>query len=227
MPFNGFPPEALTFYQRLELDNSKSYWEAHRAVWESRVRDPMRELLAELDESYGPFHLFRPYRDTRFAKDKSPYKTQIAAYGESEGGAVHYFHLSAAGLTVLSGYYAMAADQLARFRDVVADEDAGSDLPGIVAAVTAEGLTVGPGREPPLKRVPRTYPADHPRGDFLKWKGVIAGREFGAPRWLHTPEATARIVATWEAAVPLNTWLDRNVGPSRELPPELRALTGA
>ena len=94
MPFMGFPPEALTFYQGLMRDNSKSYWEAHRATWESRVRDPMRALLAELDETYGPFHLFRPYRDTRFAKDKSPYKTQIAAYGESEGGAVHYLHLS-------------------------------------------------------------------------------------------------------------------------------------
>jgi uncharacterized protein (TIGR02453 family) len=220
--FAGFPPEALTFYDGLRRDNSKAYWEANKSVWETQVREPMRALLAEL-EAYGPFHQFRPYRDVRFAKDKSPYKTQIAAYGESEGGASFYFHLSADGLTVLSGYYTMAPDQVARFREAVAADATGEPLPGLIAGTLARGLDVGHGGHDPLKRVPKPYPADHPRGDLLRWKGLVAGNELGAPGWLHTPEAKARIVAVWEAARPLNDWLDRHVGPSRELPPEVRA----
>jgi uncharacterized protein (TIGR02453 family) len=224
--FAGFPPEALTFYDGLRRDNSKAYWEANKAVWETAALDPMRALVAEL-EAYGPFHLFRPYRDVRFAKDKSPYKTQIAAYGESEGGASYYLALSADGLHVLSGYYMMAPDQIARFREAVAADATGETLPGLIAGVVARGLAVGHGGQDPLKRVPKPYPADHPRGDLLRWKGLIAGIEFGAPGWLHTAEAQDRIVAVWEAARPLNEWLDRRVGPSRELPPEVRVRVGS
>lgn len=223
--FEGFPPAALTFYQGLRQDNSKAYWETNKTTWETQVLAPMQALLAELDERYGPFHRFRPYRDVRFSRDKSPYKTQIAAYGESEGGTAHYFHLSADGLAVLSGYYRMMPDQIARFREAVADAR-GEALPDLIAQVMRPGLTVEPGGHEPLKRVPRSYPADHPRGEWLKWKGMIAGRQFGAPPWLHTPQAKAHIVESWEAATPLNAWLDRHVGPSRELPLELRQRVG-
>jgi len=223
--FTGFPKAALTFYQGLRQDNSKSYWEANKATWESQVLAPMQALLAELEEAYGPFHRFRPHRDTRFSRDKSPYKTQIAAYGESEGGTAHYFHLSADGLMVLSGYYRMMPDQITRFREAVADQR-GAELPALIERVEAAGLSVNHGGHEPLKRVPRPYLADHPRGDLLKWKGMISGLEFGAPAWLHTPQAKRRIVETWEAAAPLNAWLDRHVGPSRELPPELRQRLG-
>ncbi|MFN8592168.1 MAG: DUF2461 domain-containing protein [Thermomicrobiales bacterium] len=221
--FTGFPIEALTFYDGLRRDNSKSYWEANKALWERSARDPMRALLAEMDETYGPFHLFRPYRDVRFARDKSPYKTQIAAFGESEGGASYYVALDADGLMVLSGYYVLAPDQIARFREAVAAESTGAMLPELIATVQAKGLSVGPGREEPLKRVPRPYPADHPRADVLRWKGVVAGRQLRAAPWLQTAEAKTRITDVWEAAAPLSAWLDRHVGASREMPVELRA----
>jgi uncharacterized protein (TIGR02453 family) len=224
--FTGFPREALSFYVGLRQDNSKAYWEANKDVWTEQVLVPMQALLAELDDAYGPFHRFRPYRDTRFSKDKSPYKTQIAAYGEGEGGTAHYFHLSADGLMVLSGYYRMMPDQIARFREAVADAR-GDELPALIADVTKRGLFVDHGGHEPLKRVPRQFPADHPRGELLKWKGLTSGVDFGAPQWLHTPDAKQRIIETWEAAAPLNAWLDRHVGPSRELPPELRQRLGA
>lgn len=224
--FQGFPREALTFYDGLLRDNSKGYWEAHKASWEAHARDPMRALLAELEATYGPFHLFRPYRDTRFAKDKSPYKTQIAAYGESEGGAAYYLHLSADGLMVLAGYHRMQPDQIARYREAVASDETGAELPELMARVTGAGLFTDHGGEDPLKRIPRGYPRHHPRGELLRWKGMVAGREHGAPAWLHTRQTRERIVATWEAAAPLTAWLDRHVGPSRELPPEVRSRLG-
>jgi len=223
--FHGFSPEALTFYRGLRENNTKAYWEANKATWTNDVLAPMEALLTEL-AAYGPFHRFRPYRDTRFSKDKSPYKTQIAAYGESEGGAAYYFHLSADGLSVLTGYYRMEPDQVTRWREAVADER-GAELPALIAGVEAKGLTVDHGGHEPLKRVPRGFAPDHPRGELLKWKGLIAGVDFGAPPWLHTPQVKLRIAETWDAAAPLNAWLNRHVGPSRELPPELRQRLGA
>lgn len=223
--FAGFPPEATAFYAGLRADNTKAYWDANKATWERAARDPMRALVAVLPEHYGPFRIFRPYRDVRFSRDKSPYKTQIGAAGEGEGGATSYVHISPEGLFVAAGYYRFAADQLARYREAVAGAP-GDGLPDAIAAIEAAGFVVGGGADAPLKRAPRGWPPDHPRAGLLRLKGLTAGREFGEPPWLATPEAAERIVAAWERLAPLTDWLDRHVGPSRELPPEVRALLG-
>src|SRR5438552_9962360 len=100
MAFRGFPPEAISFYEGLEADNSKTYWTAHKDVYERAVKEPMEALCAELDGEFGPLRMFRPYRDVRFSKDKSPYKTAAAAANEAEHGDVYYLHLSSSGLFV-------------------------------------------------------------------------------------------------------------------------------
>ena len=120
MAFSGWPAEALEFYEGLVADNSKSYWLAHKDVYETCVLAPMRELVAELEPEYGESKIFRPYRDVRFSKDKTPYKTEIAAaFGDS------YVRLSAAGLGAGRGMHEMAADQLDRYRSEVAADTAG------------------------------------------------------------------------------------------------------
>ena len=90
MTFAGIPVEALDFYEDLENDNTKSFWTAHKHVYEKSVRDPMRALADELSPEFGTVRFFRPYRDVRFAADKSPYKTQ---QGMVLGG--HYVHVGA------------------------------------------------------------------------------------------------------------------------------------
>lgn len=79
MTFRGWPEEALEFYEGLSADNSKTYWTAHKEVYETKVRAPMEELLAALEPEFGSGRIFRPYRDVRFSKDKTPYQTHIAA----------------------------------------------------------------------------------------------------------------------------------------------------
>ena len=79
MAFRGWPVEALEFFEGLEADNSKAYWQAEQGPYESSVRGPMEELLAELAPECGEGRIFRPYRDVRFSADKTPYKTNIAA----------------------------------------------------------------------------------------------------------------------------------------------------
>ena len=113
--FRGWPDEAIDFYDGLEEDNSRAYWTAHKATYDDAVKAPMEALLADLAPEFGEGKIFRPNRDVRFSHDKSPYKTAIGAVFGGGG----YVQLSGAGLAVGRGMYAMATDQLERFRDAV------------------------------------------------------------------------------------------------------------
>jgi len=218
MTFRGWPSGALDFYVGLEADNSKSYFQAHKQQYDDCVRAPFLALSEQIEREFGPLHVFRPNRDVRFAKDKSPYKTAAAAVTESEGGAAYYVQVSSQGLFAGSGYYHLAPDQLERFRAAVADGKSGPKLATAVAALRKAKYDVD-ARES-LQRAPRGFPADHPRVDLLRMKGVHAGRTFGAPAWMHTARALDRIVTAWRDAAPVNKWLDRHVGPSTMAPPE-------
>src|SRR5579862_3685858 len=79
MAFSGWPEEALDFYDGLAADNTKTYWTEHKAVYEDKILRPMAELTEELAAEFGEPKIFRPYRDVRFSRDKTPYKTHIGA----------------------------------------------------------------------------------------------------------------------------------------------------
>src|SRR3954447_14225050 len=166
MAFRGWTDEALAFFDGLELDNSKAYWEANKDTYLSAVKAPMDELLAELSAEFGPgVKVFRPYRDVRFSKEKTPSKTTIAGMvGEA------YVSFSAAGLGAGSGMYHMAADQLDRYRKAVDAEPTGGEIAGIVAKLRKGGHEVIAHGE--LKRAPKGYSPDHPRIDLLRIKGL-------------------------------------------------------
>jgi uncharacterized protein (TIGR02453 family) len=206
--FRGWPSEALEFYEGLSADNSKTYWTAHLTVYETQVRTPMEELLAALEPEFGPGKIFRPYRDVRFSKDKTPYKTHLGAWLEGGG----YVQLSADGLAAGAGMYQMAPDQLDRYRRAVAGEQAGQELTGLIAVIEKAGIGVhGHGS---LKSAPRGYPKDHPRVDLLRHKGLTTWQEWPPAAWLGTAAAKKRIVDFLRQSRPLRQWLDAHVGPS-------------
>ena len=207
MGFTGWKVEALEFFEGLEVDNSKAYWQRHKDVYDTIVRAPMEELLAELEPEFGEGRIFRPYRDVRFSRDKSPYKTAIGAtVGEG------YIQVDARGLAVGSGTWEMASDQLERYREAVADDASGDELTRIVSSARAKKLDVH-GHDV-LKTAPKGYPKDHPRIELLRYKGLIAWREWPAGAWLGTKRAKDRIVGFLEQAQPLVDWLQTNVGDS-------------
>jgi uncharacterized protein (TIGR02453 family) len=210
--FKGWPQEALTFFEDLEEDNSKSFWQAHLDVYDRCVKAPMVALLGELEPEFGPGKLFRPYRDVRFSNDKSPYKTNIAATVGGDG----YISLSAEGLSAGAGMYMMAPDQLARFRVAAAAERTGLELVARVAEVRQAGLECV--ATSPLKAPPRGYPKDHPRLDLLKGKGLIVWQQWGRAPWLGSRRAKERVVTVLRASAPLTRWLEANVGPSTAPP---------
>src|SRR4029079_17020718 len=174
MTFRGWTHDAIDFYAGLEADNSKTYWHAHKTIYDECVKAPFLELSHEVEREFGPLRVFRPNRDTRFSKDKTPYKTAAAAVTESQGGASCYVQISAEGLYVGSGYYHLQSDQLQRFRTAVADNRTGPKLASAVDALRKRKYGVD-ARES-LKRVPRGIDADHPRAELLRMKGMHVGR---------------------------------------------------
>jgi uncharacterized protein (TIGR02453 family) len=216
--FRGWPPEAFELYAGLEVDNSRTYWQAHRDVYDRGVKRCFAALSDAVAPRFGPLHLFRPNRDVRFAKDKSPYKTAAGAVTESQGGATYYLQISATGLFVGSGMYHLVPDQLERYRTALDDPRRGAQIQVIVDDLARKKYSIGSMES--LKTVPRGYAKDHPRSELLRMKGLTVGREFPLARWMHTPKALDRIVETWTAAAPMNRWLERNVGPSTAPPRE-------
>ncbi|HET6878057.1 MAG TPA: DUF2461 domain-containing protein [Jatrophihabitans sp.] len=206
MSFAGIPLAALDFYEDLEADNTKSFWTAHKSVYDESVKAPLEALAAELEKPFGSAKIFRPYRDVRFAKDKTPYKThQGVWFAESS----RYLQVSAAGLLLAGGYYGTSSAQVDRLRRAVADDVAGPALERAVNGLRRKGFEI---RGEQITRVPAGYPKDHPRAELLRYKSLAAARELGAPAWLATPKARTEISRVWRALDPLVTWLDTHVG---------------
>jgi len=207
MAFRGWQAEALEFFDGLEADNSKTYWQAHKHVYDELVRAPMEALLADLAPEWGEGRLFRPYRDVRFSRDKSPYKTTIAAMiGQG------YVQLSAQGLGVGCGMWEMAPDQLERYRGAVDDSRTGKALEKLAAEAGAAGITVM--SHDALKTAPKGYPKDHPRISLLRYKGLATWQEWPPGAWLGTKRAEDRVVTFLRQSKPIGRWLSKNVGPS-------------
>jgi uncharacterized protein (TIGR02453 family) len=208
MAFRGWPAEAIEFYEGLEADNTRAYWHDHKKEYEELVRRPMTELLSELAGEFGEGKIFRPYRDVRFSRDKSPYKTAIGATLERGG----YVQFSAHGLAAGSGYYVMMADQLDQYRRAVDDDKSGRELTALVADLRNIGIEIT-GHDT-LKTSPRGYSKDHPRIELLRHKGLIAWKQWPVAAWMGTAKAKQRVVDFLTSARPLNAWLDTHVGPT-------------
>jgi uncharacterized protein (TIGR02453 family) len=205
VPFDGFGSGALAWFEGLERDNSKAYFERTRPTFLSDVREPFEDLLDELTLEFpGEPKVFRQHRDIRFSADKSPYKTRTYGIVYDGSGRAWYASLSSSGLYAASGYWRMSNEQLERYRAAVSGE-----LAGLLADAEAAGLELA---EPALKTVPRGFPRDHPHAALLRYKSVIAGRALAPGPALERREALEFVAATWRAVAPLNAWLATHVG---------------
>ncbi len=210
MQFTGFPVAALDFYDDLEVDNSKSFWDAHRTVYEEAVKAPMTALVEALVPEFAPdgqsAKIFRPYRDVRFAKDKTPYKTHQGAFVAAGPAMGWYVELSPRGVRVGGGFYEASGERLASVRDAIADDRTGPQLQRLLAKLERSGFEIG-GEQ--LKTAPRGYDKEHVRIDLLRRKQIIAGKPYGFEKLIHSPELLDRVREDWRALKPLVAWLDR------------------
>ena len=199
--FTGFPVAALDFYDDLEVDNTRSFWEKHKPVYTEAVRQPMTALCEALAPEFAPdgqsAKVFRPYRDVRFAKDKTPYKTHQGAFVSAGPATGWYVEISARGLRVGAGFYEASGERLARIREAMADDKSGPKL----QRCCAEPRRTTSRSSERLKTSPRGYDADHPRIELLRHKQLFAGKSFGF-EGLDSPDVLDRVRGDWRALPP-------------------------
>lgn len=203
----GFTDEAFSFYEGLQADNSKPYWTSHKYVYERHVLEPLIEVCAALEDEFGAVKLFRPYRDVRFSKDKSPYKTHQGGH-TSEG---FYLQVDADGLMVAGGMYAPTPDQLRRYREAAGSDTFGTELQAIVDDLRKAGMEIAGDR---LKTRPRGTSPDHPRLDLLRHRSLYAHEGWPADPWMADPgEVVTRVRSSWRRLRPLVDWGREHIGP--------------
>ena len=212
MSFTGIPAAAFDFYDALVANNDKAWWTAHKETYDTAVRAPLEALLAELEPEFGRAHVYRPYRDVRFAKDKTPYKDHQGAFVGLEDAIGYYVQVSRDGLMVAGGWYHPQGQQLARYRATV-DSPAGAEL---------ERISTGLRRKPyersgnELKKRPQGFADDHPRLELLRMRQFTLHRSYDPEAWMGTREVVKRVRGDWRAMRPLIEWLADHVGPAED-----------
>lgn len=210
--FAGFRPEAIQFLADLAANNERAWFQPRKADYERLLKQPLEALCVALAERFEARGIpltadparspFRIYRDVRFVKDKSPYKTNIGASFPWTGGGdsvpVGYFHLEPGEAFTGGGLWHPEPARLSAFRRLL-DTDprrvhAVIDQPAFVATF---GRLMGD----KLTRVPQGYRSDHPEADLLKLKDIAFSHRLSDAD-LFSPELPDRLVASLETAVP-------------------------
>jgi uncharacterized protein (TIGR02453 family) len=227
-PFAGFTPQASQFLVDLAEHNDRAWFQPRKAEYERLLKVPLEQLCEALAERFAARGIplladprrspFRIYRDTRFARDKSPYKTHVAASfpwreagddspGRGDKGAHAnggYFNFQPGEMYVGGGMWMPEKPRLEAFRPAVRHEPARGR-----AALEEPGFVAWFGdahSHETLKRVPPGYPADHPLADLLRWKDVIFGRRL-ADDEVYSADLPDRLVDGFAASLPVLRFL--------------------
>lgn len=206
--FAGIPLAGADFFGELRFNNERAWWLANKERWERDVRRPLTQLCSALEGEFGAAKLFRPYRDTRFSADKTPYKDHQGCVVMTGPAMGLYVQLSTDGLMTGGGWYEPIPEMVARYRAAV-HESPGAELVRIIDDLEQRGFEIGGDL---LKTAPRGFTSDHPRIGLLRRKHLLASVQHGTPDWLSTPDAVAHVRADWLTYRPLLDWLAAHVG---------------
>lgn len=221
MSFDGFPRGGVNFFRQLKVLQDREWFKAHKADFEELWQRPMTALFDELHQRLQRVFpsvkqtqpkVFRLYRDVRFSKDKSPFKTHMAAVlplfpGKSPEWATGFYCSFGEEVYVAAGRWMLEPDELARFRKAVLAEKTGAPLAAAVKKLTAKGFEVAAHES--LKRPPPGVDKAHPRRALLQLKGFA----FSFPRRSAASledgkKLVAGLVKDVEAAAPLLRWVE-------------------
>jgi uncharacterized protein (TIGR02453 family) len=184
--FGGFSPDVIEFFRGLDRNNKRDWFQPRKEIYEAKVKEPMREMVGALNgvmASFAPGHvtdpdkaIYRIYRDTRFSKDKTPYKTHIAAHFKPRNlaqaeGAGYYFAVSHKEVAVGGGMYMPSPPTLLAVRTHLAQNF--EDFERVTSGRALKKLLGGELHGERLSRVPKGFAADHPAAEALKYKSLF------------------------------------------------------
>jgi len=225
-------PEGLTFLRNLARHNDRDWFQPRKAIFEAELKEPMLAIIRKITDAmttFAPNHvrpaeksLFRIYRDTRFANDKRPYKTHVAAWWSHQGlektsGAGYYFHISAKEVIVAAGAYMPEKDQLAQIRHWLLDNH--TEFRKLLrSAALRKAFVEFEGNA--LTRPPKGFPKDHPAIDLIQYKQWGLSATLPAETALK-PNLAATVIRYFQLAAPmvdaLNTPIAAALAPRRKV----------
>lgn len=179
--FNGFPQAGLDFLKELENNNNREWFQPRKPLFEETLKQPMTLLVEALNDGLQGFApqymadpakaIFRFYRDTRFSRDKSPYKDHVGAIFPRRGAGWQdcgsfYIEVSNRGVGLGGGIYMPPPEALALLRHHLAENY--QEFQTLTGSRAAKAL--GPLQGERLTRPPKGWPADHPAADVVRYK---------------------------------------------------------
>lgn len=220
--FTGFSKSTFKFLKDLEKNNKKEWFEKNRDIYENEILEPSFTFITEMGErliSITPAitaipkidkSIFRIYKDIRFSKDKTPFKTHIGIFFwdgkrkklENPG---FYLQLNKNSIFLASGLYIFPKDLLKPYRDSVVDPDRGKKLRAVIKKITkTPGYKVGDAH---YKRVPRGYDPEHPNAGLLLYNGIHAYTENHLPEEIYKEAFVDYCFKIFKDFSPLNNWV--------------------
>lgn len=214
--FDCFSPEALGFLKNLQANNTKDWFAANRAIYETHVKaasmqfaDDMTGALQDLTGQRHKSKIFRIYRDVRFSKNKTPYNAHLHLAFIPEGKTAQppmwFFGLSPEKLSLGCGVFQYDKRALDAFRTSMTGP-LGAELLRLTEEMRKRGFRIG---DPELKRVPSGFDKDHPHEEALRRKGFAVWMDTGSPTFALETRLTERTIAIFDRLMPVFLLLSR------------------
>ena len=222
-PFSGFSKNTLQFLTDLEANNNKPWFDTHRSDYDNYFLAPARDFVVALGERLRALSpdvvadprvnksIFRIYRDIRFSKDKTPYKSHLGLWFPVSGSGGkfenpgYYFHVEPKNLMLGVGIHAFTKPLLKAYRDAVVEPNLGTKLSAVIAARLLRSYNI---KTKTYKRVPRGYDPDHEYKDLLLHSGLTSGIDLKIPPELHTPDLVDYCFHHFQELSPIVSWLE-------------------
>jgi len=224
--FSGFSKDFAAFFRGLARNNRREWFLPRKPIFEDKVKEPMRQLVEALNlefRRFAPLHvtdpdksIYRIYRDTRFSKDKKPYKEHLAAYFPrqgmgKDGAAGYYLAVSHKSLAIGGGVHMPTPEMLRTLRNHIAERPA--EFRKLIRSKTLRKL-FGEIHGNPLSRVPKGFAADHPAADLLRYKHYVFYVEL-PPDLVTSPELFGEVRKRFQALTPLVDFLNAPIAAAR------------
>jgi len=219
-PFSGFSPDALSFLRALKRNNRREWFQPRKEKYETLIKAPMLELIESLNQRFMDFapnyitlpqkSIYRIYRDTRFSKDKTPYKTHISAIfprhtAIKREGAVLYFHFTEKELLIFGGVYSPEREELLAYRNLLAEHH--EEFQQLVSSKDVKRLTNGLEGEQ-LSRMPKGFSEDHPAQALLRHRQWFLESTLDV-KIIHSPKLVSEMARRFAAMAPMVEFLNR------------------
>jgi uncharacterized protein (TIGR02453 family) len=233
--FPGFSPDALAFLRALKRNNRREWFQPRKDKYESLIKAPMCELVECLNHELARFApqyitqaqkaVYRIYRDTRFSKDKTPYKTHISAIfprsnAVKREGAVFYFHFTEKELLIFGGAWSPERDELLAYRHNIQENH--EELAAILREPRLR-RSFGTLQGEQLSRMPKGFPVDHPAEGLLRQKQWYLEHTMDA-KALCSPRLPQELAKRFELITPFLEFMNRPF--ARKTPPKKMLFMG-